>query len=639
MTAKKSLIIPLALILLMATFQFIPPKEVSAQTELTKTLITRYDSSIPLDVYKAWGVGWLVFYVGFSPGLDLAHKISQVHSYGMKAVVYVTALKEPNRGPYWNGYEWVTPSQSWAQYVPATGRYLYPDPYANEYWFSPYGPYLVEVTVKRVEWVLEQGADGVFLDTLILFGPPDYTNPSSSAYHNPNYCADLNPDYAKPVWESQYRSLSLQDFRYQSLVDAARRIYSALKAKNPNAVLIISDNNVCVQPSDGERITRDKFASAIDKWQSYADAFVLEYIGLIEENWSPWLEEANAIINIWDRERIYYKVTKPMWQVAFTNRTDVFQYMWSKSLEKDVGYWTWEKFLASIEPPIILPGSHLASNPLGRVFFIFNGYKYYVTNPEAFNSYGFKWADVKPYTQVNPDTYPSAQINFDYLLDGKMPLPYKPYIAGDVNDGSLYWIPYYTWGGEKYPIRDMNAFKAYGFTASMIRFGDPAINLPTSQYILDGVNPLPNPPTPSYKIGTNPLGRVYLIFNGYKYYFTNPEAYLGYGFKWSDIDPTVNPDAYPSAQINYNYLLEDLSSILRKPLPNRPYIVGDVNDGSLYWVPYYTWSGEKYPIRDMNAFKAYGFTASMIRFGDPAINLPPSNYILDGKNPLPQIIG
>jgi hypothetical protein len=64
-----------------------------------------------------------------------------------------------------------------------------------------------------------------------------------------------------------------------------------------------------------------------------------------------------------------------------------------------------------------------------------------------------------------------------------------------------------------------------------------------------------------------------------------------------------------------------------------------VNDGSLYWVPYYTWSGERYPIRDMNAFKAYGFTASMIRFGDPAINLPPSNYILDGKNPLPQIIG
>jgi hypothetical protein len=55
-------------------------------------------------------------------------------------------------------------------------------------------------------------------------------------------------------------------------------------------------------------------------------------------------------------------------------------------------------------------------------------------------------------------------------------------------------------------------------------------------------------------------------------------------------------------------------------------------------VPYYTWNGEKYPIKDMNAFKAYGFTTSMIRFGDPAINLPTSNYILDGKNPLPTIL-
>jgi hypothetical protein len=61
-----------------------------------------------------------------------------------------------------------------------------------------------------------------------------------------------------------------------------------------------------------------------------------------------------------------------------------------------------------------------------------------------------------------------------------------------VNDGSLYWVPYYTFGGEKYSITSMDAFNTYGFTTDMIRFGDPGILLPTSSYLLDGVNPLPN---------------------------------------------------------------------------------------------------------------------------------------------------
>jgi len=74
-------------------------------------------------------------------------------------------------------------------------------------------------------------------------------------------------------------------------------------------------------------------------------------------------------------------------------------------------------------------------------------------------------------------------------------------------------------------------------------------------------------------------------------------------------------------------------------MPDEPYIVGDVNDGSLYWVPYYTWEGEKYSITG-DGYNAYGgYLKTMhVRFGDPSINLPTSDHIIDGGKIIPWLL-
>ena len=567
------------------------------------------------------GVDWVISY----DTIVNSSLVATAHSLGLKVMVYVTSLKEhaSAKNGIFNGYTTVYPQQSWAQVANDSSKtVMYPDPLGGELWFSPYGPYPGNVTIPRIWKNLQLGADGIFLDTLILYGD------ASGRY------AD-NSTYANRVWKTSYLTKSYQEFRYQSLHDNAKRIYDSMHnatSPNPNAVLVISDNNVCVQSVATEIQLRAKFASAIDRWQDGADAFVLEYVSLIENNNpSNPVGEAQNIINVWSREKSTYGVNKPMWLIGYTNRIDVFNFMTGQSASQGFGYWTYNLYLAST----------LAQNPLGRTFFIFSHKKYYITNPAAFTSYGLNWGDVKPYTVLNPDDYPSSQIHYDYLLDGKLPLPNRPYIAGDVNDGSLYWIPYYTWTGEKYPI-SLAGLNGYGgqLKTLQIRYGDPAVSLPTSSYILDGTNPIPTATPPSFAIGRNPLGRIFFIFNNLKYYFTDWNAYTGYGFKSADINLSVNPDSYLSAQVSFDYILEDMTSVLRKPLPNQPYIAGDVNDGGLYWIPYYTWTGEKYPITGAG-YNGYSgqLKTLQIRYGDPAMSLPTSSYVLDGINPIPQAVG
>jgi hypothetical protein len=136
---------------------------------LTGTLVSVYDPNIPLQTFKNNGVEWVISY-DFVPPSSL---ITGVHNLGMKLMVYVTALKEP--GSYMSGIPMpdgttVTPAQSWAQYVYPSGPYLYPDSVGGELWFSPYGPYVDQVTIPRAKYYLGLGADGIFLDTLILYG-------------------------------------------------------------------------------------------------------------------------------------------------------------------------------------------------------------------------------------------------------------------------------------------------------------------------------------------------------------------------------------------------------------------------------------------------------------------------------------
>ena len=310
--------------------------------DLTSVLVTKYTSSSDLKVFQIRGVQWVIVYDTF---VD-SSMVTTAHSLGLKVMVYVTALKEAAsaKNGIFNGYTTVIPQESWAQVANDSSKTaMYPDPLGGELWFSPYGPYPGNVTIPRIWKNLQLGADGIFLDTLILYGD------ASGRY------AD-NSTYAYNVWKTNYPLLKYQEFRYQSLHDNAKRIYDSMhNATSPNedAVLVISDNNVCVQPPATETQLRAKFASAIDRWQDGADGFVLEYVGFIENNNpSDPIGEAQKIINVWSREKSTYQVSKPMWIIGFTNRDDVFNYLKSNSVTQGFGYWTYDKYL--LQPNLII---------------------------------------------------------------------------------------------------------------------------------------------------------------------------------------------------------------------------------------------------------------------------------------------
>jgi len=327
------------------------PLKVSSETDyLTRTLVSVYDPSITLGVFYAHNVRWVIVYSGFSRSLA-----SKIHDLGMRCLVYVSALKEPvsAKSGIWNGYTTVIPQEIWAQYDPTSGKYMYPSlDGLQELWFSPYGPYLDQVAIPRIRWNLEQGADGIFLDTLIL---------------HPN--ADDNPTYAHPVWMSRYPTYTYQQFRYRSLHDAGKRIYDALKAANANAILMVSDNNVCVQSPENEKLCREKFASAIDQWEDIADGFVLEYVGLIENNYvSNPLAEAQAIINVWNREKSIYGVTRPMWLIGYTNSDNIFQFLAQKSVDLGFGYWAYNFYFPQRTATITISTTGLGTSPATITF-------------------------------------------------------------------------------------------------------------------------------------------------------------------------------------------------------------------------------------------------------------------------------
>ena len=309
--------------------------------QVLATSITQWNQQ-NLTTLQWQGVDWVISY----DTIVNSSFVAAAHSLGLKVMVYVTALKEGASAPSGlnNGYTTITPQKSWAQVANDSAKtVMYPDPIANEYWFSPYSPYTNSVTIPRIYKNLQLGADGIFLDTLILYAD------SSGRF------AD-NSTYANHVWKTKYPTDSYQQFRYQSLHDDAKRIYTAMHnatSPNSNAVLMISDNNVCDQPSATEIQLRAKYGSEIDQWQDSADGFVLEYVGMIENNNpSNPTGEAQAIINVWSREKSTYGVSKPMWLIGFTNRDDVFNYLQSNSVTQGFGYWAYANYL--LQPNLII---------------------------------------------------------------------------------------------------------------------------------------------------------------------------------------------------------------------------------------------------------------------------------------------
>jgi hypothetical protein len=281
---------------------------------LNPTLVTATGSFNPqtLETFQWQGVEWVIFYGGFS-----TEAANRVHSLNMKAMVYVTALKEPA-----GDYAYI--DKRWAQYDGT--KYIHPaDMSIPEVWFSPYGPYVTEILLPRIRTVVQSDADGVFLDTLILY---------------PN--ADKG-QYAHDAWLQKYQYVfpfDSQAFRYQSLYDLLERVYNELKGVNPDAVLMVSNNNV-FKPAD-----REKFASSIDKWQNIADGFVLEYVGVDPDTYDPSAGTPEQVFNnLFLPERTTYGVTKPMWLLYYTNMDNRFQYFMGLSKEQNFGYWTYDQYL------------------------------------------------------------------------------------------------------------------------------------------------------------------------------------------------------------------------------------------------------------------------------------------------------
>lgn len=132
----------------------------------------------------------------------------------------------------------------------------------------------------------------------------------------------------------------------------------------------------------------------------------------------------------------------------------------------------------------------------GKVYYIFDGKKHWITCAEAFVQYGFRWG------QILMD-YPNLdQYETSYSLDGFLgrhgytPLPsrYLPdgSLIGDKSTGAIFYV----YQGNKFWIRDPSAFlvyeQLYGFNWSdVLWFDQTYIMIYGDGYHLDGTRPPP----------------------------------------------------------------------------------------------------------------------------------------------------
>jgi len=290
----------------------------AASTPLTGVLIASvfgFDRD-KLQAYHRQGVRWVVSYGGYSPQL-----VSTVHNLGMGILFYVTALQESESFTYGGS----PPPDEWLQHDGTS--YLKPSYTRTKYGYgfysiAPYGGYIDSVLLPKIHTLLlGTGADGIFLDSLILRPNADQ---SSTAYN---------------AWHNLYPALSWQEFRYRSTYDVCKKVYERVKSANPNAILMVSNNNIFTQ-SD-----RDKFASSIDRWQGFADGFVLELVGI-----DPYGSGYSTTLDLISNERINHGVTKPLWIIYDTLRSDAFQYLSAKSVTENFGHWLyWPEYIINLD--------------------------------------------------------------------------------------------------------------------------------------------------------------------------------------------------------------------------------------------------------------------------------------------------
>ena len=271
------------------------------------TIVSLYQSNLTkIKTYRWQSVDWIVYY-----GSDQQEVVNAIHSEGMKALLYVTAYQQ---APGWSHPNF---SQNWTQFD-GTNYIMspYTDQWGGFYRLSPYSPYTDLILLPSVESAVRTGADGVFLDALLLH--PD---------------ADKGP-YAMNAWSNQYSGSSFQDFRERSLHDVLMRVYSLIKGINPSAILIVNNNNIFSAP---ERV---KYASSIEKWQDASDGFLLEIVGI-----DPYGNNFQIAVNLLLQERTIFGVTKPLWLLYYSLKDSCFEYLASKSTESGYGFWAYDKYI------------------------------------------------------------------------------------------------------------------------------------------------------------------------------------------------------------------------------------------------------------------------------------------------------
>jgi len=291
------------------------PQTFGETTEIVpSTIVSLYQSNLTeIKTYRWQGVDWIVYYGG-----NQQEVVNTIHSEGMKVLLYVTAYQQ---GPGWSHPKF---SQNWTQFDGT--NYIMP-PYTDQwggfYRLSPYSPYTDLVLLPSVEAAVRTGADGIFLDSLLLH--PD---------------ADKGP-YAMNAWSNQYSGLSFQDFRERSLHDSLKRIYNLIKGINPSAILTVNNNNIFAA-SD-----RLRYASSIEKWQDASDGFLLEIVGV-----DPYGDDFQIAANLLLQERNAFGVTKPLWLLYYSLKDKSFEYLAAKSIELNYGFWAYNKYI--LKPNLII---------------------------------------------------------------------------------------------------------------------------------------------------------------------------------------------------------------------------------------------------------------------------------------------
>jgi len=211
--------------------------------------------------------------------------------------------------------------------------------------------------------------------------------------------------------------------------------------------------------------------------------------------------------------------------------------------------------------PYPVEGDLAKGDQSDRIYLIQGGKKRWIDSPETFNALGFKWSDVKVFSQEimnqilegDPITLAAAPTPPPAAPPTTPPTPVAPpptwppegmLIKGD-GSPKVYLIQ----GGKKRWIDSPETFNALGFKWSDIKVyrqadvdvipeGDPiTLAIPKGP-----PTPIPTPPTyraPYPVEGDLAKGdgspKVYLIQGGKKRWIDSPETFNALGFKWSNV--------------------------------------------------------------------------------------------------------